>query len=51
MASFLTPFGFGFRLRNFRGTNVVFDQMQPGAATLVIMGLDHGIGHSSTEYS
>lgn len=29
----------------------MFDHMQPGAVTLVIMGLDHGIGHIPTENS
>lgn len=29
----------------------MFDHMQPGAVTLVIMGLDHGIGYIPTVYS
>lgn len=28
----------------------MFDHMQPEAVTLVIMGLDHGIGHIPAEY-
>lgn len=27
----------------------MFDHMQPGAVTLVIIGLDHGIGHIPAE--
>ncbi len=27
----------------------MFDHMQPGGFTLVIMGLDHGIGHILAE--
>lgn len=34
---------------NFRGTNPPFDGVQPGAATLVIMGLDGGIGFGLAE--
>lgn len=37
--------------KNFRDTNPVFDPMQPGTVTLVIMGLDHWIGHIPTECS
>ncbi len=28
----------------------MFDHMQPGTVTLMIMGLDHGIGHIPTGY-
>lgn len=34
---------------DFRGTNPPFDGVQPGAATLVIMGLDGGIGFVPAE--
>lgn len=41
--------GFDFRRGNFRGTNPPFDGVQPGAATLVIMGLDGRIGFVPAE--